>query len=111
MNTQEAPPLGRLKQGATVATVIIAAAVAALAGAGGGVAITATALQDTTPRPQGEPGIQGRPDLEASRASAESAAPRASGVRLAQGDQRLRALPHSRTAHRLTLSLTAWLNS
>jgi hypothetical protein len=61
MNTQEAPPLGRLKQGATVATVIIAAAVAALAGAGGGVAITATALQDTTPRPQGEPGIQGPP--------------------------------------------------
>lgn len=63
MNTREAPPLGRLKQGATVATVIVAATVAALAGAGGGVAITAAALQDAPRGPHGEPGVQGPPGL------------------------------------------------
>lgn len=58
MKAQETRILGRLKQGATVGTVIIAAAAAALVGAGGGIAITATALQDTG-GPPGEPGAQG----------------------------------------------------
>jgi Collagen triple helix repeat (20 copies) len=60
MKTQEARTLGRLKQGATVGTVILAAAAAALVGAGGG-AITAVALQDTPRGPQGERGVQGPP--------------------------------------------------
>jgi hypothetical protein len=57
MKAQATPTPGRLKQGATVGTVVIAAAAAALVGAGGGVAISA--LQDAPSGPQGEPGIQG----------------------------------------------------
>lgn len=60
VKTQETRIGGRLRQGATVGTVIIAAAVAALLGAGGG-AITVTALQDTPRGPQGERGAQGPP--------------------------------------------------
>jgi hypothetical protein len=59
MTTQATRTPGRLKQGATVATVVIAATAAALLGAGGGVAITA--LQDAPSGPQGEPGVQGPP--------------------------------------------------
>jgi hypothetical protein len=57
MNTQATRTPGRLKQGATVGTVVIAATAAALLGAGGGVAITA--LHDAPSGPQGEPGVQG----------------------------------------------------
>ena len=59
MNTQATRTPGRLKQGATVGTVVIAATAAALLGVGGGVAITA--LQDAPSGPQGEPGLQGPP--------------------------------------------------
>jgi hypothetical protein len=59
MKTQATRTPGRLKQGATVGTVVIAATAAALLGAGGGVAITA--LQDAPSGPQGEPGLQGPP--------------------------------------------------
>jgi hypothetical protein len=59
MKTQATRTPGRLKQGATVGTVVIAATAAALLGAGGGVAITA--LQDAPSGPQGEPGVQGPP--------------------------------------------------
>jgi hypothetical protein len=59
MNTQTTRTPGRLKQGATVGTVIIAATAAALLGAAGGVAITA--LQDAPSGPHGEPGVQGPP--------------------------------------------------
>ena len=57
MNPQATRTPGRLKQGATLGTVIIAAAAAALVGAAGGVAITA--LQDAPSGPQGQPGVQG----------------------------------------------------
>jgi hypothetical protein len=59
MKTQATRTPGRLKQGATVGTVVIAATAAALLGAGGGVAVTA--LQDAPRGPQGEPGVQGPP--------------------------------------------------
>ena len=59
MNTQATRSPGRLKQGATIGTVVIAATAAALLGAGGGVAITS--LQDAPSGPQGEPGLQGPP--------------------------------------------------
>jgi hypothetical protein len=59
MKTQATRTPGRLKQGATVGTVVIAATAAALLGAGGGVAVTA--LQDAPSGPQGEPGVQGSP--------------------------------------------------
>ena len=57
MKTQAPRTRERLNQGATVGTVVIAATVAALLGAGGGVAMTA--LQDAPTGPQGEPGVQG----------------------------------------------------
>ena len=57
MTTQATRPPARLKQGATVGTVVITAIAAALLGAGGGVAITA--LQDAPSGPQGERGVQG----------------------------------------------------
>jgi Collagen triple helix repeat (20 copies) len=59
MKTQATRTPGRLKQGATVGTVVIAATAAALLGAGGGVAITA--LQDAPSGPQGKPGVHGPP--------------------------------------------------
>ena len=91
MNTQATRTPGRLKQGATVGTVIIAAAAAALVGAAGGVAITA--LQDAPSGPQGQPDL---------RASAARPGPRG---------QPVGALPQSKKAHRrLTLDSTAWLN-
>jgi hypothetical protein len=62
MNTQATRTPGRLKQGATVGTVVIAATAAALIWAGGGVAITA--LQDAPTGPQGEPGLQGPPGAQ-----------------------------------------------
>jgi hypothetical protein len=61
MKNPEAPTPGRLRQGATVATVLVAATAAALAGAGGGVAITTATLQDAPRGPQGESGVQGPP--------------------------------------------------
>jgi Collagen triple helix repeat (20 copies) len=60
MKAHETRLRGRLKQGATLGTVIIAAAGAALVGAGGGV-IAATALQDPPRGPPGETGSQWPP--------------------------------------------------
>ncbi len=57
MNTQATRTPGRLKHGATLGTVVIAATAAAFLGAGGGVATMA--LRDAPTGPQGEPGVQG----------------------------------------------------
>jgi hypothetical protein len=109
MKTQATRTPGRLKQGATVGTVVIAATAAALLGAGGGVAVTA--LQDAPRGPQGEPGVQGPLDLRASRASVVSADPRASAARPGLRGQPVGVLLQSKKAHRrLTLDSTAWLN-
>lgn len=90
--TEEPRALGRLKQTASLGTVIIASVIAALVGISGGVALTATALQDTLggPKgaqgdvgpigPQGEPGERGPRGLRGPQGLAGPAGPAAPEV-------------------------------